>query len=150
MTIRKATINDLYAIVDLLADDELGQIREQLKNPLPTSYIKAFETITEDAHQELMVVENESSEIIGTFQLTFIQYLNYSGGLRAQVETVQIRKDHRSLGIGKRIFEWIIQHAKARNAIILQLTSDKKRPRAIKFYEALGFTATHEGMKMHF
>ncbi len=83
-------------------------------------------------------------------QLSFIQYLTYQGGIRAQIEAVRIRKDKRGLGIGKTMFEWAIQRAKKRNAHVLQLTTDKKRPKAIKFYEDLGFKATHEGMKMHF
>ena len=89
-------------------------------------------------------------EIIGTLQLSFIQYLTYRGGIRAQIEAVRIRKDKRGLGIGKIMFEWAINRAKARKAHLLQLTTDKKRPKAIKFYEELGFKQSHEGMKMHF
>ena len=95
-------------------------------------------------------MENEKHEIIGTLQLSFIQYLTYCGGIRAQIEAVRIRKNERGLGIGKTMFEWAIQRAKERNAHLLQLTTDKKRPKAIKFYEDLGFKATHEGMKIHF
>lgn len=82
--------------------------------------------------------------------MSFIQYLTYRGGIRAQIEAVRIRKDKRGLGIGKTMFEWAINRAKEKNAFMLQLTSDKQRPRAIKFYEDLGFIATHEVMKMHF
>jgi GNAT superfamily N-acetyltransferase len=82
--------------------------------------------------------------------LSFIQYLTYRGGIRAQIEAVRIRKDKRGLGIGKTMFKWAINRAKERNAHLLQLTTDKKRPKAIKFYEDLGFKATHEGMKIHF
>src|SRR5690606_33904871 len=103
-----------------------------------------------DQNQEPMVVENEDAEIIGTFQLSFIQYLTYQGGIRAQIETVRIRKDKREQGIGTRIFKWAINRAKERNAHLLQLTTDKNRPPAIKFYEDLGFRATHEGMTIHF
>jgi GNAT superfamily N-acetyltransferase len=117
---------------------------------LPAEYQKAFENIDIDPHQELIVAENDHSEIIGTFQLSFIQYLTYRGGVRAQIEAVRIRKDQRGLGIGKKMFEWAIQRAKERKAHVLQLTTDKRRPKAIEFYEELGFKATHEGMKMHF
>jgi GNAT superfamily N-acetyltransferase len=117
---------------------------------LPTEYLVAFEKIDADPNQELIVVENEGAEIIGTLQMSFIQYLTYKGGIRAQIEAVRIRKDQRGLGIGKTMFEWAIQRAKERNAHLLQLTTDKKRPEAIKFYEALGFRASHEGMKIHF
>ena len=150
MTFRKATRHDVSKIVEMIADDELGKTRENFQVPLPIEYLKAFENINTDKNQELIVVENENSEIIGTLQLSFIQYLTYRGGIRAQIEAVRIRKDQRGLGIGKKMFEWAINRAKERNAHLLQLTTDKKRPKAIKFYEELGFKATHEGMKMHF
>jgi GNAT superfamily N-acetyltransferase len=150
MTIRKATLADVLSIVAMLADDELGEKRENFTEPLPEEYLRAFEQITSDKNQELMVVENEASEIIGTFQLTFIPYLTYRGGVRAQIEAVRIRKDHRGLGIGKTMFLWAIARAKERKAHVLQLTTDKKRPDAIKFYSGLGFVSSHEGMKMHF
>jgi len=67
-------------------------------------------------------------------QLTFIQYLTYRGGVRAQIEAVRIRKDKRGLGIGKTMFEWAISRAKEKKAHLLQLTTDKKRPKAIKFF----------------
>lgn len=150
MTFRKARRNDLSKIVAMIADDELGKTRENFQVPLPAEYLKAFENIDTDPHQELIVIEDDKLELIGTLQLTFIQYLTYRGGIRAQIEAVRIRKDKRGQGIGKSIFEWAINRAKERNAHLLQLTTDKKRPKAIKFYEDLGFKATHEGMKMHF
>jgi GNAT superfamily N-acetyltransferase len=150
MNFRKATENDVSIIVEMIADDELGKTRENFQKPLPIEYIKAFENINSDKNQELIVVEDDNSEIIGTLQLSFIQYLTYRGGIRAQIEAVRIRKDKRGLGIGKTMFEWAINRAKERNAHLLQLTTDKIRPKAIKFYEDLGFKATHEGMKMHF
>lgn len=150
MKFRKATEKDIPLIVAMMADDMLGKNRENFKNPLPIEYLNAFKKIDTDENQELIVLENEDFEIIGTLQLTFIQYLNYCGGIRAQIESVIIRKDKRGLGLGKNMFEWAINRAKEKNACMLQLTSDKQRPRAIKFYEDLGFKATHEGMKMHF
>lgn len=150
MTFRKATQNDLVKIVEMIADDVLGKKRENFQLPLPNEYLVAFENIIKDPNQELIVVEQDNLEIIGTLQLSFIQYLTYRGGIRAQIEAVRIRKDQRGLGIGKAMFEWAINRAKERNAHLLQLTTDKKRTDAIKFYEDLGFKATHEGMKMHF
>ena len=117
---------------------------------MPIEYLKAFENIRSDENQELIVVEDDNMEVIGTLQLTFIQYLTYLGGIRAQIEAVRIRKDKRGLGIGKEMFLWAIVRAKERNAHVLQLTSDKKRPEAIKFYKDLGFKQSHEGMKLHF
>ena len=150
MKFRKATKDDVPRIVEMIADDELGKTRENFQDPLPQSYLLAFEKISADPNQELVVVEDEHAEVIGTLQLSFIQYLTYQGGIRAQIEAVRIRKDKRGLGLGKTMFEWAIERAKERKAHLLQLTTDKKRPKAIKFYEALGFKATHEGMKMHF
>ncbi|UMB54310.1 GNAT family N-acetyltransferase [Lutibacter sp. A64] len=150
MVFRKATVKDVSKIVEIIADDKLGVKREHFTNPLAESYFEAFKVIDADKNQELMVVEDENSEIVATFQLSFIQYLNYCGGLRAQIEVVQVRKDKRGLGIGKQIFKWAIARSKEKKAFLLQLTSDKKRPKAIKFYESLGFKASHEGMKLHF
>ncbi len=150
MIFRKATEKDLSQIIAMIADDELGKTRENYQIPLPKEYIDAFNNINSDDNQELIVVENEYSEIIGTLQLTFIQYLTYQGGIRAQIEAVRIRKDQRGIGLGKKMFVWAIQRAKEKKAHVLQLTTDKKRLKAIKFYEDLGFKSSHEGMKMHF
>ena len=150
MNFRKATKNDLPQIIQMLADDELGKSRENFQTPLGSEYLNAFDKIDADQNQELIVVEDDKNEIIGTLQLSFIQYLTYRGGIRAQIEAVRIRKDKRGLGIGKTMFQWAIKRAKERNAHLLQLTTDKKRPQAIKFYEDLGFKASHEGMKIHF
>lgn len=150
MKFREATKNNLLQIVEMIADDELGKTRENYQIPLPVEYLNAFEKINSDENQELIVVENEDLEIIGTLQLSFIQYLTYLGGIKAQIEAVRIRNDKRGLGIGKIMFEWAINRAKERKAHLLQLTTDKKRPKAIKFYEKLGFKQSHEGMKMHF
>lgn len=150
MKFRKATEGDVSKIVEMIADDELGKKRENFKIPLPNEYLEAFKKIVSDENQELIVVENKNGELIGTLQLTFIQYLTYRGGIRAQIEAVRIRKDKRGLGIGKTMFEWAIARAQERKAHLLQLTTDKKRPKAIKFYEDLGFKKSHEGMKIHF
>ncbi|WP_417856775.1 GNAT family N-acetyltransferase [Xanthomarina gelatinilytica] len=150
MKFRKATISDVPAIVEMIADDKLGKTREDFKIPLPDKYYDAYKNINTDSNQELIVVENDKLEVVGTMQLSFIQYLTYQGGIRAQIEAVRIRKDQRGTGLGTKMFEWAIQRAKERNAHVLQLTTDKKRPDAIRFYESLGFKASHEGMKMHF
>ena len=150
MTFRKATLSDLDEIVRMIANDDLGKTREFYARPLPAKYIAAFHNINNDPNQELIVVEDESNDIIGTLQLSFIQYLTYQGGIRAQIEAVRIREDHRGRGIGERMFQWAIAKSKERGAHLLQLTTDKRRPAAIKFYEKLGFISSHEGMKLHF
>ena len=150
MKFRKATREDLSHIVKMLADDELGAQREDFKDPLPESYYQAFENISKDPNQELIVVENDDKGVIGTMQLSFIQYLTYRGGIRAQIEAVRIHKDWRGQGLGTQMFQWAINRAREIGAHVLQLTTDKQRPEAIKFYNELGFVASHEGMKMHF
>ncbi|CAM4232301.1 GNAT family N-acetyltransferase [Zobellia nedashkovskayae] len=149
MKIRKAKKSDVSAIVALLANDKLGQLREDYKEPLPQKYYDAFEAINEGQNQQLVVFENETEQVIGTMQLSFITYLTYQGGIRAQIEAVRVHEDYRSKGIGQQLFEWAIQRAKQKGAHVVQLTTDKKRPDALKFYEKLGFTASHEGMKLH-
>lgn len=150
MKFRIANKNDLIYIVEMLADDKLGKLREKYEEPLPALYYQAFDKIQQDPNQELIVVEDSEGEIIGTMQLSFIQYLTYQGGIRSQIEAVRIRKDKRGKGIGLELFKYAIKRAEFRGAHLLQLTTDKKRPEAVKFYENLGFIATHEGMKMHF
>ena len=150
MIFRRATRNDVHAIVEMIADDKLGKTRENFQVPLPKEYYDAFENISADNNQELIVVESDKGEIIGTLQLSFIQYLTYQGGIRAQIEAVRIRKDQRGTGLGTKMFEWAINRAKEKNAHVLQLTTDKKRPEALNFYKKLGFIDSHEGMKLHF
>jgi GNAT superfamily N-acetyltransferase len=149
MTIRKAARNEVPLIVHLLANDKLGRLREADEVPLPETYYRAFDAIAADPNQELMVVENDAAEIIGTLQLTFLPYLTYRGGTRALLEAVRIREDVRGEGLGQKMITWAIHRAKERGAHVLQLTTDKQRPEAIRFYEKLGFTASHEGMKLH-
>jgi GNAT superfamily N-acetyltransferase len=144
---RLATINDLPAIVAMLADDILGSARERLEDPLPGSYTKAFEIINADPHQELTVAEL-GDEIVATFHISFIQCLSYQGGRRSMIEAVRTHSAYRGKGIGKKVFAYAINRAKEKGCHLLQLTTDKQRPDAIRFYESLGFTATHEGMKL--
>lgn len=148
MNYRKAVRKDLPFIVQLLADDKLGNLRERYEDPLPAVYDEAFDRINADNNQELIVMENDQHEIIGTLQLSFIPGLTYQGGIRAQIEAVRVREDQRGKGIGQQLLTWAIARAKERHAHMLQLTSNKQRPEAIHFYEKLGFTASHEGLKM--
>lgn len=144
---RLATEDDLTDIISLLADDPLGALREKAGATVSNQYLNAFSRIRSDSNQELTVTEF-NGEIIGTFQLTFIQYLTHQGGLRAQIEAVRVKSAYRGQGIGTQLFSYAIRRAKEKGCSIVQLTTDKQRPGAIKFYEALGFAATHEGMKL--
>ncbi len=144
---RLATIGDLLDIVRMLSDDTLGATREKFSEVLSDNYINAFEKINADQNQELTIVEMNGDKV-ATFHLTFIQYLTHQGGLRAQIEAVRTNSNFRGQGIGTKVFEYAINRAKKKGCILLQLTTDKKRPDALRFYEAIGFVATHEGMKL--
>lgn len=148
--IRPAKRSDVPEIIGLIANDPLGAKRENFQDPLPDTYYEAFEIIERDPHQELMVFEGANQKVVGVFQLSFIQYLTYQGGKRAQIEGVRVHEDMRGHGLGEQMFKWVIDRAKEQGAHVLQLTTDKKRPDALRFYEKLGFTASHEGMKLHF
>ena len=149
MKIRKALRTDVPAIIAMLANDKLGKTRERYEEPLPSFYYAAFDLIQKDPNQELMVLEDQNAQIMGTLQLSFLQYLTYQGGIRAQIEQVRVHEKYRGQGLGKFLFEWAIQRAKEKGAHLLQLTTDKKRPEALLFYENLGFKGSHEGMKLH-
>jgi GNAT superfamily N-acetyltransferase len=145
---RKAQKNDVVAIVGMLADDPLGARRERYETPLPKSYYDAFEAIDGDSNHEL-VVATVGDAIVGVLQLTFIPYLTYQGGWRALIEGVRVATGFRSRGIGREMFEWAITRARERGCHLLQLTMDKSRPETLRFYQGLGFIASHEGMKLH-
>ena len=146
---RKAKESDILNIVKLLADDEIGLKREDYKVPLPKNYYDAFQIILQDKNQELIILENFNKDTIGTLQLTFIPYLTYRGGLRAQIEAVRIDKKFRGMGFGKKAFNWAIKRSIDKGAHMVQLTTDKQRPDAMRFYKALGFKDSHVGMKLH-
>ncbi|MGB0978529.1 MAG: GNAT family N-acetyltransferase [Croceimicrobium sp.] len=150
MQIRAATNADLPQIIALLAQDDLGKSREEFTSPIAQSYLDAFQQIQADSNQDLMVAVEDENSVVGTFQLSFIPYLTYQGGIRAQIEAVRVRADKRGEGLGKKLFQWAIERAQAKGAHLIQLTTDKKRPEALKFYLALGFSASHEGLKLHF
>jgi len=144
---RLATRIDVPAIVRLLAEDDLGSQRERLETPLPGSYYVAFEAIDGDPNNELIVVD-VNGEVIGTLQLRFLPSLSYQGGMRAQVESVRVAQQLRGQGIGADMMEWVIERARGRGCHMMQLTSHKSRTDAHRFYEKLGFSKSHIGMKL--
>lgn len=146
-TMRRATAKDLPAIVELLANDPLGAKRENYTLPLPPAYAQAFAAIDRDPNQALCVACVDDA-VVGVLQISFIPYLTYQGGWRALIEGVRIAPHMRSRGLGRAVFEWAIERARERGCHMVQLTTDKARPDAIRFYEALGFVASHEGMKL--
>lgn len=148
LSFRPAQREDVAVIVRMLADDELGKKRERYESSLPEAYHTAFDAIDADPNNELTVVES-GGEVVGVLQMTFIPYLTYQGGWRALIEGVRVSSKLRGEGVGGTMFEWAIARARERGCHVVQLTTDKSRPDALRFYEALGFKASHEGMKLH-
>jgi len=148
LTYRKAVINDLNAIVNLLLEDELGQTRESKKPELNQNYVDAFHRIDGDLNQYLMVVEG-GGEIVATCHLTIMPSLTFTGATRMQIEAVRVAEKYRGQKIGEWMMDAAIAYAKSKGATILQLTTNKKRPRAKTFYKKIGFEASHEGMKLY-
>ncbi|WP_312097335.1 GNAT family N-acetyltransferase [Niallia sp.] len=142
-----ANEQDLDQIVAMLADDVLGSKRERYEQPLPNSYIEAFKAISEDPNNEL-VVACVDDEVVGVQQITFTPYITHQGGWRATIEGVRTASSVRGKGVGTKLINWAIKRAKDRGCHLIQLTTDKQRPDALRFYERLGFQATHEGLKM--
>ena len=147
VTFRTATIDDLPDIVRMLADDFLGGQREQYEDPLPESYVQAFEEIDADPNNRLVVAAVDG-RVVGTLQLTFTPSLSYRGGKRATVESVRVDKELRGSGIGREMMLWAIELAKAEGCVSMQLTTNAERTDAHRFYEALGFKGSHVGMKV--
>ena len=144
ISIRRATAADVDAIVAMLADDPLGARREKPGDP---AYARAFEVIDADPHQYLAVAD-AGGEVVGTLQLTFTTGLSRLGTTRATVEAVRVRSDQRGAGLGERLLRWAVDEARARGCGMVQLTTDASRTDAHRFYERLGFTASHVGMKL--
>ena len=146
ITLRRAESKDLPSIIDLLADDPLGSTREGTDVGYGP-YEHAFEEISADPRQ-LVVVAVDEEEIVGTLQLTVIPGLSRRGARRAQIEGVRVSQRYRSRGLGAAMIQWAIAESASRQCVLVQLTSDKSRVDAHRFYERLGFAATHEGFKM--
>lgn len=148
VAVRRAVVDDIPAIVSLLAADRLGATREGLVADEDLSpYVQAFDLIDADpAH--LLVVASSGEKVLATMQLSFLPGLARRGALRAQIDAVRVRDDYRSRGLGAALFDWAIQEARRRGCALLQLTTDKSRGDAHRFYERLGFVASHEGLKL--
>ncbi|MFJ4523819.1 GNAT family N-acetyltransferase [Streptomyces sp. NPDC088810] len=145
LEIRAATADDLPAIVALLADDPLGAQRESPDDLTP--YQTALDRLAADPNQHV-VVAVRVGRVIGTLQLTIIPGLSHKGATRALIEAVRIHIDERGSGLGSRLIEWAIDTAQTLDCRMVQLTSDKTRTDAHRFYERLGFSASHEGFKL--
>ncbi|GHF26718.1 MULTISPECIES: GNAT family N-acetyltransferase [Streptomyces] len=146
IVIRHATADDIPAIVALLADDPLGAQRESPGDLAP--YRAAFERLAGDPHQHLVVAERDG-RTVGTLQLTVIPGLSRRGATRSVVEAVRVHADERGSGLGTRLIEWAVGTSRREGCALVQLTSDATRVDAHRFYERLGFEASHLGFKYH-
>lgn len=147
INLRAATERDLPSIVRMLADDFLGSQRERVEDSLPENYIKAFREIESDPNNELIIAEQDN-EVIGTLQLTYTPSLSFQGSKRATVESVRVDAKYRGKGIGRKMMIWAMERAREKGCVSMQLTSHSDRKDAHRFYENLGFKATHVGMKI--
>lgn len=144
---RQAERADVPCIVALLADDRLGGEREDAGKEIADSYWAAFDTVARTEGAEQWVVARDG-HVVGCFQLHFLPGLSLRGGLRAQIEAVRVAADFRGQGLGSRIVRWAIARARDKGCVLVQLTTNKQRRDAQRFYERLGFRATHAGMKL--
>ena len=144
---RKMQKADLGVVVSLLADDDLGQSREDKARVVHADYLRAFEQIDSDENQYAAIFEI-NGKTIGCLQITFIPGLSRRGSMRGQIEGVRISRDFRGKGYGSKMIAWAITVCRDRRCRLVQLTSDKKRDNAIQFYEKLGFVKSHEGFKL--
>lgn len=144
---RAATEHDLPGIVRMLADDMLGSTRERLEEPLPACYREAFAAIAADTGSELIVAEVDGV-LAGVLQLTVTPGLSHQGARRATIEGVRTDAAFRGRGIGSALVRHAIDRARQKRCRMIQLSSDSRREDARRFYERLGFSATHVGMKL--
>ena len=149
LTQRKAKLEDLEIIISLLAEDELGVTRESVSLDAFEKYQDAFEKINDDPNQYLMVVLNVDNEVIATCHLTIMPSLTFIGATRMQIEAVRVLSKCQGQKIGHWMIQEALNYAKKNNVKIVQLATNKKRPKAKKFYEDLGFQASHDGMKLY-
>ncbi|MFI6092391.1 GNAT family N-acetyltransferase [Streptomyces sp. NPDC051218] len=145
LEIRPAVADDIPAIVEMLADDPLGSTRESPDDLTP--YLAAFERLTADPNQHQVVAVREG-RVIGTLQLTIVPGLSRKGALRSIIEGVRVHADERGSGLGTRFIEWAVDESRRQGCQLVQLTSDATRTDARRFYERLGFTASHVGFKL--
>jgi GNAT superfamily N-acetyltransferase len=143
--VRRAVAEDVPAIVELIAADQIAQRRD---GGDLAPYRAAFAAIDADPAQLLVVVTDPPGTVVGTLQLTFIPGLARRGALRGQIEAVRVHRALRGQGIGGELIAWGIQEARRRGCALVQLTSDKQRPDAHRFYGRLGFVASHDGFKL--
>lgn len=145
LLVRAATTADIPTIVAMLADDPLGATRESPEDLTP--YRAAFGRLTADPNQ-LLVVADRAGRVVGTLQLTIVPGLARQGATRSIIEAVRVHADERGTGLGTQLIQWAVDESRRRDCRLVQLTSDATRTDAHRFYERLGFTASHVGFKL--
>jgi ribosomal protein S18 acetylase RimI-like enzyme len=148
--IRPARSNDVAAIVTMLADDALGRSRERIEDPLPPSYLQAFEKVERDPNIQLVVAEDDGGEVVGCLQLCILPGLSSQGASRALIEDVRVASHCRSRGIGEQLVQWAVAEAQAKACKLVELLTHNTRLDAQRFYKRLGFQASHLGMTVRF
>ena len=148
--IRPARGTDIAAIVAMLADDALGRGRERIEDPLPPSYLQAFEKVERDPNIQLVVAEGEGGEVVGCLQLCILPGLSSQGASRALIEDVRVATRCRSRGIGEQLVQWAVAEAREKGCKLVELLTHNTRVDAQRFYKRLGFQASHVGMTIRF
>ena len=149
-SVRLARRDDVPIIVQLLSDDALGRTREvySVTDEIDEHYYRAFDSILDDRNNELIVMENDKNKVIGTLQITYMTTLTFQGAKRAQLEGVRVKSEYRGQGLGVNLIQWAIDRAQQRDCRFVQLTTNKLRPEALCFYQKIGFTDSHIGLKL--
>ena len=149
LTYRSATPADLPFIIGLIVEDSVIDTGDSIEDAMHSDYTGALAAIDRDPNQEMLVVE-ENGAPIGCFQLTYLPGLIRRGQWRGMIEVVHVAENHRNRGIGSEMMRWAIERCRERGCGMVQLTSNKKRTDAHRFYERLGFHKSHEGFKFYF
>ena len=150
ITIRRARRDDVGIIVRMLADDPFGGPRERLEDPLPPSYLLAFERVDRDQNIQLVVAEDGDGAVIGCLQLCILPGISSQGAARGLIEDVRVATHCRSRGIGERLVRWAIAEAQANGCKLVELLTHHTRVDAQRFYVRLGFQPSHAGMTLRF
>jgi ribosomal protein S18 acetylase RimI-like enzyme len=149
IAIRAARVEDIGVIIAMLADDPLGGPRERIEDPVPQSYLAAFDRITHDPNIQLVVAEDEGA-VVGCLQLCILPGLSSQGTSRGLIEDVRVASHCRSRGIGEQMVQWAVAEARTRGCKVVELLTHHTRVDAQRFYERLGFARSHVGMTVRF
>jgi ribosomal protein S18 acetylase RimI-like enzyme len=150
ITIRRARRDDVPVIIGMLADDALGRARERIEQPLPQSYLDAFDRVDRDSNLQLVVAEDHDGNLVGCLQLCILPGLSSQGASRGLIEDVRVASHCRSRGIGEQLVQWAVMQARDKGCVMVELLTHQTRVDAQRFYERLGFSRSHVGMTIRF